>query len=164
MNIQLQPRFNTSLFLIALMLYSVAASSEIYKWVDERGNSHFTDKPPENQRVEEVELKINTYTAVQVTPLVERLGKKGKVVMYTATWCGICKQARAYFVKNNIPHVTYDVENSRIGKMDFKSLGGKSVPVIIVGKTRMNGFTVSRFESLYKKQLEMDAEADKQGI
>ena len=143
---------------IALMLSSVAAHSEIYKWVDEQGNAHFTDTPPENQQVEQIELKINTYTSVEVTPLVERLGKKGKVVMYTATWCGICKKAKSYFVANRIPHVTYDVEHSSIGKRDFKSLGGKSVPVIILGKNRMNGFTVARFEQAYKKQREIEAE------
>lgn len=141
------------------MLYSYEVNSEIYKWVDERGKSHFTDTPPENKKVEEVELKINTYSSVEITPLVERLGKKGRVVMYTATWCGVCKNAKAYFVKNNIPHVTYDVENSSIGRMDFKSLRGRSVPILILGKKRMNGFTVSRFDRLYKKQLAIDAKA-----
>lgn len=150
---------HTALNLLALLLYSTTASSEIFKWVDERGNTHFTDTPPENQQVEQVELKINTYTSVEITPLVERLGKKGKVVMYTATWCGICKKAKSYFVANHIPHVTYDVEHSSIGKMDFKSLGGKSVPIIILGKNRMNGFTVAKFEQAYKKQLELDAQA-----
>ncbi len=127
--------------------------AEIYKWVDERGNAHFTDKPPSNKKVEEVTVKINTYSAVQVTPLVERLGKKGKVVMYTATWCGICKKAEKYFRKNKISYVAYDVEKSRIGKMDFKLLKGRSVPVLIIGDKRMNGFTVSRFERLYKAQM-----------
>jgi glutaredoxin len=147
--------------LITLILFSYEASSEIYKWVDDKGNTHFTDNPPKNTRTEEVKLKINTYSSVSITPLVERLGKKGKVVMYTATWCGICKKAKSYFVKNNIPHVTYDVEKSSIGKRDYKSLRGSSVPIIILGKKRMNGFTVARFDSLYKKQLKIDAEATK---
>ncbi|MCK5003360.1 MAG: DUF4124 domain-containing protein [Gammaproteobacteria bacterium] len=141
------------------MLYSYEASSEIYKWVDDKGNTHFTDNPPKNTKTEEVKLKINTYTSVEVTPLVERLGKKGKVVMYTATWCGICKKAKAYFVKNKIPHVTYDVEKSSIGRRDYRSLRGSSVPIIILGKKRMNGFTVARFDSLYKKQMQLEAES-----
>ncbi|MDH5611299.1 MAG: DUF4124 domain-containing protein [Gammaproteobacteria bacterium] len=150
--------FSCLSIIIALTFYSVAAHSGIYKWVDERGNAHFTDSPPQNQKTEEVELKINTYTSVQITPLKDRLGKTGKVVMYTASWCGICKQAKSYFVKNRIPHVTYDVEKSSTGRRDFKALGGKSVPVIILGKNRMNGFTVSKFDAAYKKQQEIDAE------
>lgn len=152
------------LIIISLMLFSYQSNSEIYKWVDAQGKSHFTDTPPKDQQVEEVELKINTYTSVQITPLVERLGKKGKVVMYSASWCGICKKAKAYFVKNRIPHVVYDVEKSSIGRSDFKLLRGKSIPVLIIGKKRMNGFTVSRFEALYKKQQALDAKAKKSGV
>lgn len=143
-----------------LMLFGGAANAEIYKWVDERGNAHFTDTPPKDKKVEEVELKINTYTSVEIKPLVERLGRKGKVVMYSAVWCGICTKAKGYFRKNNIPYVSYDVEKSRIGKMDFKLLRGRSVPIIIVGDKRMNGFTVSRFDKLYKKQMKKDAAED----
>ncbi|MCK4705157.1 MAG: DUF4124 domain-containing protein [Gammaproteobacteria bacterium] len=146
------------------MLYSYEASCEIYKWVDEHGKSHFTDTPPKNQKVEEVKLKINTYTSVEIKPLSERLGQKGKVVMYSTTWCGICKQAKAYFVKNNIPHVVYDVEKSRTAKRDFKALGGKSVPVIILGKTRINGFTASRFARAYKQYMAIESEPKKSGF
>ena len=150
-------KISLQLLLIAIMLFSHEARSEIYKWVDGKGNIHFTDSPPKNSQAEEVKLKINTYTAVEITPLVERLGRKGKVVMYTTSRCGYCKKAKAHFVKNKIPHVTYDVEKSTIGKMDYKSLRGTSVPIIIVGKKRMNGFTVARFDSLYKKQMQLEA-------
>ncbi len=135
-----------------LMLCSYPVNAEIYKWVDDHGKVYFTDNPPEGKDTEKIELKINTYTSVEIKPLVERLGKTDKVVMYTATWCGICKTAKNYFQKNNIPYLSYDVEKSRVGKMNFKLLGGRSVPIIIVGDTRMNGFTASKFERLYKKQ------------
>jgi len=79
---------------LILLLYSFSASAEIYKWVDEHGNAHFTDRPPAGKKTEEVQLKINTYSAVQVTPLVERLSRKNKVVIYTTTWCGVCKKAK----------------------------------------------------------------------
>lgn len=135
------------------MLCSYAANGGIYKWVDEQGKVYFTDSPPDDIKTEEVELRINTYTAVEIKPLIERLGKKDKVVMYSATWCRMCKKAKQHFQINNIPYVSYDVEKSRIGKMDFKLLHGKSVPVIIVGNKRMNGFNASRFDSLYEDQM-----------
>ncbi len=144
---------------IASVFYAQTSSAEIYKWIDEQGNAHYTDNPPDNKKVEEVDVKINTYSAVTVTPLVERLGKKGKVVMYTATWCGICKKAERYFRKNKIAYVAYDVEKSRIGKVDFKLLKGRSVPVLIIGDKRMNGFTVSRFERVYKAQMKKQEQA-----
>jgi len=136
---------------IALSMCAFSVDAEIYKWVDKYGKTQFTDNPPIDKKTEEVEVKINTYSAVSIKPLVERLGKKDKVVMYTATWCGVCKKAKKHFVKNNIPYVAYDVENNKVGKIDFKLLRGKSVPIIIVGDKRMNGFTASRFDRLYKK-------------
>ncbi len=136
-----------------VLLSSYTVNAEIYKWVDEQGKIHFTDNPPKNKQAEEVKLKINTYSSVEIKPLIERLAKPGKVVMYSAEWCGICTQAKQYFRKNNIKYISYDVEKSRTGKMDFKLLRGKSVPIIIVGNKRMNGFTVSRFNKLYKDQM-----------
>ena len=141
--------FISSLF----FLLSSPVNGEIYKWVDDKGKVHFTDNPPVDKKTEEVELKINTYTAVQVTPLVERLSKSDKVVIYTTDWCGVCKKAKKYFKKNNIAYVGYDVEKSRIGKIDYKLLRGKAVPIIIVGNKRMNGFSVSKFERLYEDQM-----------
>ena len=150
-----------ALIIISLMFFSYEANSEIYKWVDEYGKSHFTDTPPKDKKTEEIKLKINTYTSVQITPLVERLGKKGKVVMYSASWCGMCKKAKKYFIKNKIPHIVYDVEKSLIGKRDFKALGGKSVPVIILGKKRINGFTASKFARVYKAYIGNEEKPEK---
>ncbi len=144
-------------YTLLLFLCNFSAHGEIYKWVDKYGKSHFTDKPPAGKKTEEVELKINTYSAVKVTPLVERLGRDNKVVIYTTSWCRICKQAKKHFRKNNIAYVAYDVEKSATGKRDYKLLRGKAVPIIIVGDKRMNGFTASRFDRLYKKQMEKKA-------
>ena len=139
--------------LLASLLSSMTLA-EIYRWVDDQGNAQFSDAPPDGVKTESVELKINTYTAVEITPLIERLGKEGKVVIYTATWCGVCKKAEKYFRDNQIPFIGYDVEKSPTGRVDFKALRGKSVPVLIIGKTRMNGFTVSTFNKVYAQEME----------
>ncbi|VAW51659.1 hypothetical protein MNBD_GAMMA06-366 [hydrothermal vent metagenome] len=144
-------------YTLLLLLFSFPVNGEIYKWVDQHGNTHFTDKPPADKKAEEVKLKINTYTAVQITPLVERLGRKDKVVIYTTERCGYCKKAKQYFRDNNIAYIDYDVEKSRTGKRDYKLLKGKAVPIIIVGDKRMNGFSVPRFAKLYKKQMQKKA-------
>ena len=139
------------LVLMLLLLVTTHAGAEIHKWVDAQGKTHFSDNPPVRQHTEAVELKINTYTAVEITPLEQRLGKPDKVVMYSATWCGICTRAKQYFKANNIPYVAYDIEKSRAGKLGFKQLKGRGVPIILVGGKRMNGFSVAKFEQLYKQ-------------
>ncbi|MEM7195663.1 MAG: hypothetical protein AAF402_11980 [Pseudomonadota bacterium] len=44
----------------------------------------------------------------------------------------------------------YDIEQSTAGKIAFEKTGGRRVPVILVGDRRMNGFTESGFELLYR--------------
>lgn len=156
------PAIRLALIAITLMLCSYAVNAGIYKWVDDQGKVHFTDSPPDDIKTEEVELRINTYTSVEIKPLIERLGKKDKVVMYSATWCRICKKAKDYFRNNDISYVSYDVEKSRIGKLDFKLLRGKSVPIIIIGNIRMNGFTAAKFDRLYEDQMKQK-EIENQG-
>ena len=44
------------LILAALLAMTTAAHAEVYKWVDEDGNVHFTDTPPPKQKTEEVKI------------------------------------------------------------------------------------------------------------
>jgi glutaredoxin len=148
------------LFLMLTVFVFAPAQAEIYKWVDEQGKTHFSDVPVEGIKNETVELKINTYAAVEITPLLQRLGKDGKVIMYSAAWCGNCKMAEKYFRENSIPYTAYDVERSPTGRSDFKALRGTHVPVILIGKTRMNGFTASSFNRVYKLEMEKLAPAE----
>lgn len=77
------------------------------------------------------------------------LGVEGKVVMYSTSWCPVCKRARTYFKTNNISYIEYDIETTNKGKEDYKKMEGRGVPIFIIGKTKINGFEVS----LLKKYL-----------
>ncbi len=150
-------------FLAACVLFvGLSAHGEIYKWTDEQGRVHFSDKAPEAGVVEPIgdQLIINSYQGSEVTTadfLDQRDAqrrekaslKRPPVVMYSAVWCGVCKCARQFFKANNIPFSEYDVETSAKGKKDFARLKGRGVPVILIGKKRMNGFDKPRFKQLY---------------
>jgi glutaredoxin len=138
------------LFFLGL-LFTATATSEIYKWIDEQGNVHFTDRPPANEITEKIDLKINSYSSPQIIDIDRLFGKTNKIVMYSTSWCGYCKKARDYFNSHNIAFEEYDVENSNKGKRDYKKLGGSGVPIILLGNKRMNGFSVNKFKRLYSK-------------
>ncbi len=70
--------------------------------------------------------------------------------MYSTAWCATCKRAKRYFEKNGIPYVEYDIETSAEGRSDYMRLGGRGVPIILVGDRRLNGFSPSAFEKVYK--------------
>ncbi|PSQ91483.1 MAG: glutaredoxin family protein [Proteobacteria bacterium SW_6_67_9] len=130
------------------------AQGEVYRWVDDDGTVHFSDEPPlQDGEAERVELpEINTAESVDVDAVGETAaagGGAGEVIMYSASWCGYCDKARAYFQANDIPFTEYDVEDSRKGRQDYADMDTDSVPVILIDDKRMVGFSAERFDRLY---------------
>ncbi len=71
-----------------------------------------------------------------------------QVVMYATAWCPYCAQARAYFAQSGIAYVEHDVEKSARAREEFRRLGGRGVPLIVVGRERLNGFSEQGFEDM----------------
>jgi glutaredoxin len=137
-----------------LFLLSTGSVGQIYKWLDEDGNTHFSSTPPLHGEAESVIPNVtNTYSSPdQSTDSENKPGPvraAKKVVMYSAVWCGTCKTAKNYFKRMGIAYKEYDIETSAKGRRDYKRLNGTGVPIILVGKQRMNGFSTSQFESMY---------------
>lgn len=142
-------------FFLILLLLPIFGSAEIYKWVDEKGNVHFGDSPTKGDNAQKIEVDVISYEFVEVEDIQfyqpdPKETKRAKVEMFSAAWCGYCKKARQYFNEKKIPFVEYDIEKNSAANKRFKSLGGQGVPVILVGKKKMSGFSASRFESIYQ--------------
>lgn len=130
--------------IVFLALFSGSQGAEVYKWVDDDGKVHFSDKKPESSGAEKIIIKTNTYSKVTYYGSIYDVGNN--VVMYSAEWCGYCKKARKYFIENNISFIEYDIEKDSSAKQRHKAMGAKGIPVILKGKKRMNGFSIKGFE------------------
>ena len=141
--------------LLAIMLTAGSGQAEIYRWIDGEGKLQFGDRPPDAHSADKVELPPgNRYShrEIELPKLEPSPTASGqRVVMYSARWCGVCKQARRYFRDHQVPFREYDVETSDKGRRDFSRLGGRGVPLILVGSQRMSGFSAGRFEQLYRE-------------
>ena len=110
------------LIAISLLLFGMnPAFATLYEWVDDQGVRHISNRP-----------------------------EVPSVVMYSAEWCGICKQARRHFQKEGIPFKEWDVEKSSKGRNDFRALRGRAVPIILVDGKRINGFSKKQFDRAYR--------------
>ena len=143
------------IILMTLLIVPGHSFAEIYKWVDEEGLVHFSDQKPDNQAVSEVQIEteINSYQSVSYGAIKVDTSKSvynKKVVLFSASWCGYCKKAKAYFKENRIRFTEYDIEKSSKGKRLYAQMGATGVPVILVGNKRMNGFSESGFNRLYR--------------
>ena len=135
-----------------LFLLACSASAEIYQWTDENGRVHFGDNPNKNVAAKTVKVEINTYTNVTYENVRDDdkniVPHTKKVIMYSTRWCDYCKSARSYFTANGISFIDYDIEKDKNARRVYDSIGAKGVPIIVVGKRRMNGFTVQGFKNL----------------
>jgi glutaredoxin len=147
-------RVNRYLVVIALLVATPVAA-QVYKWTDPSGKVHYGDRPPDDAKKQE--LRIQSYDGpVEVRDWSSVLGTKpgaaaaGQVTMYSTSWCGHCKNARNYFAANRVAYREIDVEKSAEAARDFKALGGRGVPLILVGGKAMRGFDAESFEALMR--------------
>lgn len=134
---------------LLLLCMSGIVRAEIYKWTDDQGRTHFGDIESEHYDAEAVTVEVNSYEHVTYSSLGKAIPGSEKVQMFSTAWCGYCKKAKTYFKSQGIDFVEYDIEKDVSAKRRYDALGGKGVPVIVVGTKRMNGFSVTGFKRIY---------------
>lgn len=144
-----------ALIMVALLLSTLIADAEIYRWTDAEGRVHFGDNPEQPEAAESVTVRVNTYESVSYESAKNinfdnPSRRTSKVVMYSTDWCGYCKKAREYFRSQKIAFVEYDIEKDPRAKREHDALGARGVPVILVGDKRMNGFSPGGFQKIYR--------------
>jgi glutaredoxin len=142
---------------LVILLLAMPAAAQVYKWTDPGGKVHYGDRPPDDANKQELKIRIPSYDGpVEVRDWSAVLGTKpgaaagGQVKMYSTTWCGHCKNARNYFAARRIAYRDIDVEASPEAAREFKALGGRGVPLILVGRKAMSGFDPESFDALLR--------------
>ena len=70
-----------------------------------------------------------------------------KVVMYSVPNCGYCRQARQYFAAHGIDYVEYNINKSSRRMKEFRRLGGRGTPLILIGGKKIQGFNSRSIEA-----------------
>lgn len=145
-----------ALFLSAAALIALPAFAQLYRWTDDKGVIHYSDKAPDKGTAKAVELRINSYsgpatvTTTGAPAAAAAQSAKAPVKMLATAWCGYCAKARAYMNSRGIPFEELDVEKSAQGKQEYRALKGRGVPIILVGDQRMNGYDQARLEGMLR--------------
>ncbi len=77
---------------------------------------------------------------------------KPGVVLYSASWCPHCKEAKEYFKAHNIAYTNRDVEEDADAMETLvEKYDSRSVPVIVLGNDEkiLKGFKKDEFEKAY---------------
>ncbi|WP_051202093.1 glutaredoxin family protein [Ferrimonas senticii] len=68
------------------------------------------------------------------------------VVMYGATWCGVCARARQDLAQANINYIELNVEASDVGNRQFRQLGGTGVPLFVANGKLIRGYSPQQLQ------------------
>jgi glutaredoxin len=78
-----------------------------------------------------------------------RDARPGEIVFYSTPGCGYCKQARAHLQSRGIPYLEKDVSSNAQAESEWRALGGRGVPLIIMGSHKLTGFSAASFDKTY---------------
>ena len=139
-----------------LAVASSAAAGSLYRWTDAQGTIHYTSDPPPGAAATAVPPRANSVAApakvrAPARPPQPPAEASVPIVMYSTSWCPYCAKAREYFKSNGIAYTEYDIELSSAAHAEFKKLGGRGVPLILVGSERVDGFSELAFEFALQK-------------
>lgn len=140
--------------LLLMLTVNFAQAQQIYRWVDANGRVQYSEKPPAGAQSSTVQPRVSSVggnaSAAKGGGAAQPATAKAAVKMYATDWCGYCKQARQFFARNGIAYTELDIEKSQAAMAEYKGLGGRGVPVILVGSERMNGYGEQRLMQMLK--------------
>ena len=157
-----------SFALVALMLVGTVRAGDaptqtkLYKSVGPDGRIVYGDRPPADGRSAQT-LKFDNLPSSPLSPAtlayLEQLKKArpappvappdGELVLFTASWCGYCKKAKAYLASKGTPYKEIDIE-SNAGAASFAQAGGqRGVPLLIKNGQRVVGFSAAAYDAVF---------------
>jgi glutaredoxin-like YruB-family protein len=75
------------------------------------------------------------------------------VTVYSASWCGVCKQAKAYLSRKGIPYTEKDIEKSPSARAEVLAKVGRTdgIPVIDINGQVLVGFDQNAVDQMLRK-------------
>ncbi len=145
---------------LCIVLTATANAQTVYKSVGPDGKVVYSDSPPVDgkktsklkfdnlpssplpapQRSATEARRPTTSTAVPVTTAV---------VLYSASWCGYCKAAKAYLGARGIAYREIDVDTESGQAAYAQAGGGNGIPLLVAGGQRVQGFSQAAYDALF---------------
>ncbi len=82
----------------------------------------------------------------------EQLGvSDSSVVLYETDSCPYCIKARRFLQSNHVDYASRNVGKSKSAQKEYKKLGGRGVPMILVDDKRLTGWNQSKLRRMLKE-------------
>lgn len=153
------------LLVMVCLLPALAQAGTLYKSIGPDGQVVYSDRPPPSGKVE----KTFNFSNLPATPLPDsvaryrdelqksvqqRLADSGRTstqqpVIFTAKWCGYCRQALAYLAEKKVGYKEHDIDTPA-GMRAFAETGpSRGVPLLLVGSQKVQGFSRPAYDTVF---------------
>lgn len=138
---------------IALLILACALPASVhadtYKWVDDKGVTHYTDQPPPAgaKNVEQKKLKDSVIGTTLPYGLQQTI-KNFPVTVYINDCGPPCNDARALLNRRGIPFTEKNPQDKAVNaELAALTKSGGGVPVLRVGSSIIRGYEASQWNS-----------------
>lgn len=134
--------------MLTLPLLASAAPAAVYKTVGTNGRVTYSDVPPMNGGAasgagDAGKAGTPGANTAGLPTALRLVAAKYPVVLYTATGCGPCAQARAFLQQRGVPYAERTVNtNADIAELTRRS-GDTTVPFATLGQQPLKGFSAN---------------------
>ena len=131
----------------ALLLAGASASAQIYKWVDAKGVTHYSDTPPASKQAEVKPYGGADAVLVPLPYELARAARTAPVTLYTMPKCSACDSGRALLKARGIPFTEKTVTTAADQDKVKEAGSDGQLPLLLVGRTKLLGFEQGEWNS-----------------
>ena len=125
---------------VALLLCVATANAQLYKWVDAKGVTHYSDTPPPSTRAEVKSYSGSSAVLIPLPYELARAARTSPVTLYTMAQCAACDDGRKLLKSRGIPFSEKTVTTAD-DQAKVKEAGSDGqMPLLLVGRTKLLGF------------------------
>lgn len=134
---------------LVTLLAAPAMGQTLFKSVTPDGQIVYSDRPPQQARVVK-ELSVDIVPATA--------GAAENIVLYTASGCRYCAEAKRYLNSRAIVYREINVATPS-GRRAFNAArdGYGGVPLLVTGDKRLRGFSRSTYDAFFEKAPKPDS-------
>ena len=158
-------KFQVALPLAGLLLAVAAASAQtVYKSIGTDGKVVYSDHPPATGRVEKTmkfELASSALPASAASymeqfrkthPEAAAAPPSQGVTLYSAVWCGYCRQAKAWLAGHGVAYTNIDIDAPGGAQALAQAGGGTGIPVLVVDGRPLGGFSAGAYAAVFQNR------------
>jgi len=126
------------------------AAAQLYQWKDAQGRTVYSDQPPPpNIRNAQQKSFKGNFIEIGESYSLKTAREKFPITLYASACGAPCDQARQLLNERGVPYSAKDPQASPEAQSELKKLTGRlSVPVLVVGSDKVDGFETGQWQAM----------------